>query len=214
MAKERVTRAKTSAVPAATNYAEHVGRTPVRARDGKQQKYDTSAHIECIADTMARGAWLTGISARQYATEHNVALSTVKNWSSQAHRLVSSATSDERREMVVSTLAKLEVIAARATADNDWRGGVAALALLAKIAGLEAPVQMHVKIVPPDAPDGVRELLSEALDETLPEAQREDAARRVQVATLLHLLSEVDEMEEPMRGELQSQVRAKVEAWR
>ena len=137
------------------------------ARKPRKRRHNTDEHVERIADMMARGAWLTGISARQYAKDHNAVLSTVKNWSSQAHRIVNSATSEERREMVVTTLAKLEVIAARATADKDWRGGVAALTLLAKIAGLEAPTQMHVKVVPPDAPDGVRELLERALDRSL-----------------------------------------------
>lgn len=183
------------------------------ARKPRKRRHNTDEHVERIADMMARGAWLTGISARQYAKDHNAVLSTVKNWSSQAHRIVNSATSEERREMVVTTLAKLEVIAARATADKDWRGGVAALTLLAKIAGLEAPTQMHVKVVPPDAPDGVRELLERALDDALPEAEREDAAKRVQAATLLHLLGEVAEMEEPMRSELMAAVRGVVAGW-
>ncbi len=142
------------------------GRKPSRE---KRPKLDTGAHIDRIADAMARGAWITGASARAYAKEHGVNLDTVRGWSSTASRIVRAGTNEERAELTASTLAKLEVMAARAQAAGDIKAGVAALNLLSDIAGLKitkveltgaggGPVKVEVDHYWSAMPEGVREL--------------------------------------------------------
>jgi len=187
------------------------GRKPSRE---KRPKLDTGAHIDRIADAMARGAWITGASARAYAKEHGVNLDTVRGWSSTASRIVRAGTNEERAELTASTLAKLEVMAARAQAAGDIKAGVAALNLLSDIAGLKAPKRLEVNATIAEAPGELSVLMQRASDPQLPEAERDEAAEQFKAALLIKLLDDIDAMpNRERRAELVAMVRAKAAAY-
>lgn len=187
------------------------GKKPSRE---KRPKLDTGAHIDRIADAMARGAWITGASARAYAKEHGVNLDTVRGWSSTASRIVRAGTNEERAELTTSTLAKLEVMAARAQAAGDIKAGVAALSLLSDIAGLKAPKRLEVNATIAEAPGELSVLMQRASDPQLPEAERDEAAEQFKAALLIKLLDDIDAMpNRERRAELVAMVRAKAAAY-
>lgn len=97
--------------------------------------------VEQIADLMARGMWVTRVSAKQLAQEWGVSKTTIEHYAAEASRRVRAdrGTLDQVRD---GQLAKLEMIVMQAIGKKEYRTAVAAIEAAAKISGTVA-AQKH-----------------------------------------------------------------------
>lgn len=171
-------------------------------------------HVDVITAKMLAGTWVQGQSLREYAEEVGAAVNTARYWAAHAaRRIVDLSSRESRQEAAGVATAKLQRIADDAHQAGEFRAAVGALDVVCKIAGVYTH-RIEVQEIAADAPPGIRDLMAQAVRADLPEEQRDKAARQVQAAILLHLLAEVDDMEEPMRSELRCAVVDHVDRWR
>lgn len=97
--------------------------------------------VSHCADLMARGAWVTRVTAKALAAEWGIQKNSVEHYATEASRRVRAdrGSLDQVRD---GQLAKLEVIAHQAIGKRELRTAVAAIEASAKIAGTMAP-QKH-----------------------------------------------------------------------
>jgi hypothetical protein len=111
---------------------------------GLARARDTPALVQEVCEMMASGQWVTGRSHAYLAEREGVAVSTVRNWATEASRLLRSLTSGEREELQARNSAHLEALAADAHAAGEYSAAVNARATQAKLLGLNAPERQHV----------------------------------------------------------------------
>jgi hypothetical protein len=97
--------------------------------------------VEHIADLMARGLYVTRITAKQLAAEWGLSKTTIEHYAGEASRRVRAdrGSLDQVRD---GQLSKLELIVMQAIAKKEFRTAVAAIEAAAKIGGTMAP-QKH-----------------------------------------------------------------------
>lgn len=106
---------------------------------GLARARDTPALVQEVCEMMASGQWVTGRSHAYLAEREGVAVSTVRNWATEASRLLKSLTAGEREELQARNNAHLEALAADAHAAGEYGAAVSARAAQAKLLGLNAP---------------------------------------------------------------------------
>lgn len=97
--------------------------------------------VDFIADLMAKGLYITRVTAKQLAAEWGVAKTTVEHYAGEASRMV-RADRGSLEQIRDGQLAKLEMIVMQAIAKKEFRTAVAAIEASAKIAGTMA-AQRH-----------------------------------------------------------------------
>jgi hypothetical protein len=143
-------------------------------------------HIDSILTMMLSGAWITGRSIRSYAQQHELPISTARNYSQIASRIAYSGNDEDKQELKASTLAKAQLVEVLARKEKDYKGSIAALRLISDVAGLHQPNRLELTINHP--PAGLPLEVAEAWGKT------DDLSRRkVHRHVLLDALASLDE---------------------
>lgn len=93
--------------------------------------------VQRLADDMAAGRWVSGISHKRMAQEYGVARNTVAKWAAEAARRVITGENDEElQQMRAETIGRLDAISLKAEASRQYTAAVKAIDSKAIIAGL------------------------------------------------------------------------------
>lgn len=106
-------------------------------RKGARSREQVDGIVKRIATDMAKGRWIRGVSGELLAGELGVTVSMVRQWATQASRLVWSESDGDLAELKASTISRLDTIAAKAEAAGRFSAAVAALDAQADIAGIK-----------------------------------------------------------------------------
>lgn len=98
---------------------------------------EVAALVQRIADDMASGRWVAGLSHKRYAEEEGVERITVAKWAAEASRRVHCGSDDDLQELKAATIGRLGAISLKAEHGRQYMAAVRALDSQAEIAGLK-----------------------------------------------------------------------------
>lgn len=97
---------------------------------------EVDAIVHRIAEEMASGAWVTGTSSTRIAKELGLSASYVRSLATTASRMVWAGERGDLERLRATTIARLEVISAKAEVAKQYTAAVNALGVAADVAGI------------------------------------------------------------------------------
>lgn len=113
----------------------HPPGAPRRTRD------EADALVRRIADMMARGAWVRGMSSRQLARELDEPLPTIRSYAAQASRLVWDDSLEDIAELKASSIDRLGALSVKAEQAGNLRVANELIRTQNEVAGVLRPGQ-------------------------------------------------------------------------